>query len=1458
MTGFIDLQRRFHELTDSELEDIESLLVWSGSEFGPDIGWSEVLQYARVILLAEAGSGKTAEMREQTNRLTGEGRFAFFIPLESLGQVQGQVTDPLSAAEEERFDWWKADSSEPAWFFLDAVDELKLIEGKLDRALNRLSKAIDGHLQRARIIISCRPSDWRSGSDLNTVQHRLPVPEVRRESSIRPPEEVFINALRSEHGGPSHAARKEEEVPSQETVRTVAMLPMSDGQIERFAEWRGLNDVAAFLAEVARQDAWVFARRPLDLADLIEAWSSTGRLGTRAEQHEANVTAKLRDDPERPDRGVLTDTQARLGAERLALALALTRTRTIRSPDQTLEGYRANGVLDAATILPDWTPAERQALLRRALFDPATYGCVRFHHRSVQEYLAARRLRVLHETGMSTKALFRLLFAERYGVEVVFPSMRAIAAWLALWIDAAREELIEREPEALISHGDPGSLDLAARSALLRAFVSRYGQGDWRGLDIPFAEVRRLANPELATVIRERWGSGPANDEVRELLIHLIRLGPVEACADLAHGVALDTAASDDDRIDAIRALLACGWNNSVRDLAGAMVAEPTSWSDELVHGIAPDLFPKIITTDELVRLMERTREPKQAIGGFEWTSRQIVESIESGADSAITLRDRMADLIMRGRPQTLDLHCIQSGFGHLAPALAMLCHRQLSAATEKPDADLIRASVIASRFGADETGESEPVSKLRAHFTGDAALRSDGFWTELAFMDEVNPSDNDRLRLHYAEQGGIAGYLTEADRSWLEAALADEHRPERRAVALHALIDGWDRRGRVAAELDAIRASLKGHRLLGRILEESTAPPKPNEVLEGMKREHQRRERERARYEAQRLEDWKTWRDELLADPDDAFSEVKRQGTVSNLYKWLGSTERTRARYNNWDKDALRRAFDQDITDRAEKAFRALWRANPPMLWSARPVDEKRSIRDDWVHGLTGISAEAATPGWTASLSPSEARTAAAYATIELNGFAPFITDLATSHPAEVEDVIGGEVSSELSVGADHRNLSTLRNLAYSDGDLRRTFVPRLLATLKSWPTNFTADTGPRWSDHLDKVLRILSAATDDADRMTIARECAGRYEADPLGLLALVWLRGLFQFDAAWGAQVLIQGLEGGEGAGSADRAIETFAALFGRRDAVAFEVEDRAQRARLLEQLVRYAYAFVRREDDQVHEGAYTPNTRDHAEEARNLLLSMLLDTPGPDARRALLELADEDDFAHFADYLRFQARQRAAIDAEFPPFDPEDVIALDTRHEAPPRDSDGLFTLMMDRLDDLAHDLAHDDFTNRTTLKGVGAEPEMQRNLAREIRQRANGAYAVTREEEVADNKRTDIRLSVPNRDLKGVIEVKIADKWTPTDLDRALRNQLAGQYLRHSICRAGCLLLTYHGRKQYWIHPETRKRTTFPELVALLNDKARDIEKASTRGIRIAVFGLDLTDPPLPGIRPEGS
>ena len=644
--NFIELQRRFREVTDAELDNTEEFLHLDQQGYGPGIGWSNLLENARVVLLADAGAGKTEEMKERVKRLFEEDKYAFFIELESLDRKR--VVDLLSPAAEKRFEEWKAHREAPAWFLLDAVDELKLTGGKLDGALLQLSKDIDGHIDHARVIISCRPSDWRPSTDLATVKYRLPVPT---ETPVQSSDEFFASALSRENGQATSATQGKAKAPGSEAVRTVAMLPLNDAQIKRFAEQSGVADATAFLEEIRWQNARTFAGRPLDLSNLIGNWMTSGRLGTRSEQHETNVASKLKDDPQRRDRGVLANDKARLGAERLALALTLTRTRFIRSPEQALDIQRADGVLDAAEILHDWTEAEHQTLLRRALFDPATYGRVRFHHRSVQEYLAAQHLRRLREQGMSTRALLRLMFAEKYGVEVVIPSMCPIAAWLALWNDAVRKELIQREPEALLSLGDPETVDFAAKKEILRRFAEEYGEGSWRGLNIPIDGLRAFARPELGPVIRACWGNGPVNEDVRDLLVRTIWLGPVPDCADLAQAVAFDATWSIYDRIAAIRSLVACGWDDAVRQIADDMLAEPGSWPDKIVCGVAGDLFPKVLTVDELVALMERTPEPANTVSGFEWTSLEIVEDLNPRGESAVSLRDKLVVPVKQSVP---------------------------------------------------------------------------------------------------------------------------------------------------------------------------------------------------------------------------------------------------------------------------------------------------------------------------------------------------------------------------------------------------------------------------------------------------------------------------------------------------------------------------------------------------------------------------------------------------------------------------------------------------------------------------------------------------------------------------------------------------------------------------------------------------------------------------------------
>ena len=1455
MTEFIDVERRFHELTDQEIDALENLATWSEHLPSLTIGWPELLKHHRTILLAEAGAGKTAEMSHQAKRLTDKGEFAFFITLEYLDREP--IDDILSTDEMKRFEQWRATVDAPAWFFLDAVDELKLTRGKLDRALLRLSRALDGRLNRARIIVSCRPGDWRPRRDAEMVRNRLPVPPMGTRVSSEPSEEMFMEGLRHEYGRTTSAATDEGHQDAyRSALRTFMMVAMSDKQIERFARQRGARDVGGFLAAVRRHDAWIFARRPLDLVALVETWKRHGALGTRAEQHETNVAAKLRDDPDRPDNDVLSEAKARAGAECLAFALALTRTRSIRSPEQEGDVDGVDGVLNPDDVLPDWSPAERKALLRRGLFDPATYGRVRFHHRSTQEYLAAWRLRSLREQGMSTKAVCRLLFATCYGVDVVLPSMRPIAAWLALWNDIVGKFLMKREPEALLLYGDPESLEVAVRARIVREFVSMYGSGGGRGLNIPIQEVRRLADPELAPTIRECWQAG-TSDDVRELLLEMIWQGAVKGCADLAREVALDESSTPYDRVVAIRALVKCNCHADVAQIATEVLDGPGDWPDRVVHGVAADLFPRFVTAEQLVALMERTEEPRQSVGGFEWVSQQIAEAVEPLSAAAVGLRNGLADLVRRGRLPGTGLYSLRSRFDYLAPALATLCERQLAALGERPGGALIRAIVVASRFGAIRDGDLsgsrwESIDRVKTRMSADPVLRRDAYWCEWAFVDEIRSTDNGRRRFQDVMESRVIDDLSHEDRHWLLGDLADRGQWARRAVALHALIFLWWRKGRHEAELNEIRERVGDDQELGRILAEETAPAEADKRMEEREGQRQARRSAGELVENRRLEGWRNWRSELMANPANAFSGTERNGTISNIWRFLNAVDGKRSRYDVWDKSALVDAFGSATADRAEEAFRGLWRSTRPATWSERVANERSRLPESWIVGLAGVSAEAATAGWSRRLPPEDLDTATRYAMIEMNGFAPFISDLVESHPEEVAKVVGGEARAAVAEGGAYDHLPVLHNLSHENEELQRLCVPYVLEALRQWPSVIDSEAGGRWSRHLEQVVRILEAADERAVRETIAEECGKRYRDDTGGPLAVVWLKGLFRFDAAEGARQLVAEAERGRACSDPEignRVIEALAVLFGEDDPVVLRVVDPAEHADLLGRLVRLAYTSVNPDEDRVHEGVYTPNTRDNTERARSKLFQWMCDTPGPEAWSALVDIAEEDEFRSLRDRVRLLARERAAMDAEFPAFDSRAVVALGKRHEVPPNDGNGLFAVMMDRLGDLAHDLAHDDFSDRRSVQSISDEREMQRSLSRRLKEQARAAYRVMREEEVADGKRTDIRLAtVGSLDHRVVMEVKIADKWRVTDLAEAVRKQLVDKYLRHESCTGGCMLLTYHGEKHWWVHPDGKKRLSFGDVVGLLEGKGRALETERQNRIRVAVFGLDLTDP----------
>jgi Cdc6-like AAA superfamily ATPase len=90
MTGhldaFIPLERTFSKIIlEPDAGDDSDLSATPGRS--GVLQWSDLLSHHRVIVLSEAGSGKTAEIRNVARQLRAEGKSAFFLRIEYVREL---------------------------------------------------------------------------------------------------------------------------------------------------------------------------------------------------------------------------------------------------------------------------------------------------------------------------------------------------------------------------------------------------------------------------------------------------------------------------------------------------------------------------------------------------------------------------------------------------------------------------------------------------------------------------------------------------------------------------------------------------------------------------------------------------------------------------------------------------------------------------------------------------------------------------------------------------------------------------------------------------------------------------------------------------------------------------------------------------------------------------------------------------------------------------------------------------------------------------------------------------------------------------------------------------------------------------------------------------------------------------------------------------------------------------
>lgn len=1412
---YIELGRTFHELTlksgDSDEFDYRRL------GFGKRLSWSDLLSGYRTVILSEAGAGKTEEIRHTAQTLRNEGKAAFFLRLE-------HVADDFDIAFEEgtlaEFDQWLAADQE-GWLFLDSVDEARLREPKdFERAIRKIGARISGALQRTHVVLTSRGAAWRPVTDLRLCEQHLkyiaPLPiDGEAESNGRSGQENSVFTI-------------------------VALDDLGSQQAAIFARARGIADPKPFMDAIERADAWSMVARPDDLAELVEYWDTHHRIGNRLELMQSSIARRLAErDQNREEALPLAPADAATGARSVAAAATMAHESTIRVPD----GSENTKGIAVAAVLPGWDSKKTAALLARPIFDEAIYQTVRFHHRTVREYLTAEWLKGLLDRETSRRKIEGLLFREQYGQDVIVPTMRPVLVWLILLDEKIRERALAISPELIFEGGEPKALPPEMRKKILRDVCETLHGDVARSSTTDYRSVQRFADADIAADVKALFAEYAASDDVQAFLLRMIWQGELTAALPEAKQVALNPKAPRYTRISAFRAVRAVGSQADNLEIRERFLNEAASLNREWFAELLEDVPPTKQSVDWALACIAKLKPKEQyATDGLSQSLDAFTQSLD--LDLAVALLDGLARLLAK-RPVLERRFCeISKRYGWVIKSAAQIVERLIIA--RHPSAlEASALSILHKLPSAQHYHDWEVRTEIPRLVPAWRELNDALFWGEVAQARRYREKKH-KERVTDVWQVSIFGSYWQYGPDDFERVLAEVNsrvlRDDRLVALSHAFLlyrqaqrpRKWrDALKVVAAKETALRLALHAKLHPGPATAEQKKWKKQNAAWA-------RRDRERIALDAENAQKWKddlAAHVELLRDPGlpDPTAITNRQ---YYLHERMRELDHRSPHWTEGRWQVLIAEFGEEVARAFRDGAVAYWRRYTPRLRSEGKAD--RSTPLSVIFGLTGLNIEwRETDHWASTLNESEADIAFRYAMDELNGFPDWMPSLFEAFPELISNLLLKEVDRDLRIetakAQSHYVLSDLSSSgAWAWSGIRDGIFARLRAR------------EPRNLANLDYMLNIVQGSDiDSADLVQLAKLRSEDRRLNHAARWYAIWT-GIEPDDAI---AALTARLKKIRGAAQQTRFAMKFITdlLGGRRSATknggAFRTPEH------LKNLYVLMHRYIREKEDihRAGKGVYSPVLRDDAQDARNQLFSMLKEIPGKEAYLALMELARLHPAESSRPWMRYHAKTKAEMDADLTPWTIDQTLEFQTAIERTPSNHRELFELATLRFLDLKDNLEHGDSSIADILiKGATEETDMRKYIGDWLRDRAQGRYAIPQEEELADDKRMDLRMHGVGFDAPLPVELKLADKWSGPKLFERLENQLCGDYLRDNRSNRGLFVLVYRGEKGAWELPGTHHSVDFAGLVAALEAHWTKMSANFPNVDDISVIGIDLT------------
>ncbi len=1429
---FIELNRTFHELSQhaGKTDDIDLSQVFHVKNH---LTWDDILKYARVVILSEAGSGKTREIRQTASRLRAEGKAAFFLRLELLPDDFEIAFEVGTAAD---FDAWLR-STDTGWFLLDSVDEARLRSPQdFERAIRKFGNLIETAKGRAYIVLTGRTHAWRPKTDFDLCERYISSPPQLRFV----PEAEIIESAENETDSLLEIDKEvETEQQAEDTdprFRMVALDDLVAEQVKLFATARGVNEPSKFMSEIERVDAWASTTRPQDLEDVISLWNVTGKIGGRLEIMRNSVDRRLSErDQQRAEAHPLSEHRAREGAMLLAAATTLAQTQIIRVPDGA---DNAKG-LSAKSVLPDWNDRDISALLSRPIFDDAIYGTVRFHHRSVREYLTAEWIAKLLEKPASRRAIEDLFFQKQYGRDVIVPTMRPILPWLAIIDTRIRERVRAIAPEVIFEGGDPSALPLPTREEILAEVCETIALGSRVQSATEYSAVQRFAHSDIAANIRALLKQHEANDDVVGFLVRMIWLGRLHALVPEAKTIALSPSSQKYTRISAFRALREIGSVADQTDVRIAFVSESAQLNRELIGELATDLAPSMDAIDWLLSTTEKSEDKERysvdrmadAVSTFcELIPLSLLPRFLSGSVRLL----RQPPFIERG-------YCeVSKRFSWLMKAAAQAVERLIKAndlcALHEDALDVLNKFRAIREWDDEFRDIKVEYANLVPSWT---ELNDASFWHDIACTRAIASRKKDgRLTDYWQAQIFGAFWKFEADDfervlSWIGSQPAKDDK----LVALSLAFAIYKQNGRSRIWRERLKSACSGDTELADRVSLFLNPLPQDNSYRRTELRWKRQAAARAKKEAERFEKDREYIKTHVDEIRD--SKLPNPADVSNVQWYLHQKmhekrgDHTKLTDGRWRE--LAPMFGEDVAKAYRDGAMAYWRRYDPKLRSEGAIIN--SIPAGVIFGLSGLDIEYRENGLE-RLSPADAERAVKYALNEMNGFPSWFPNFYTERRDIARKVILGEIQYELATGTkeqDHHYV--LADIAWSAQWTWDDLAPALLSMLDQ--------AKPQNDSHLQQALKVIQASAigdDEIARLASTKVGAG---STYLAQWYAVWV-GVDPDKAISALSAYLPSIA--DSVARTDFAMQFVMGLWGGRHSETHGARSKFRTAGHLKALYTLMHEYIRVEEDIERTGGkvYSPTLRDDAQSARNRILEELNNIPGKEAFLALEEIALANLGSPSFSYLQTLSRRKAEQDADLAPWTATNVREFHDRQDRTPRTHRELAQLAVLRLLDLKGDLEEGDASVANIVKAVKEETVLRNYIGRELREKAFGRYSIPQEEEMADAKKPDLRFHGIGIDAPVPTELKIADNWTGPKLFERLKSQLAGDYLRDVRTGRGILVLVYRGEKSSWELPTTGQPVDFDGLIIALREYWASIASSYPGVDEIAIIGIDLT------------